>query len=314
MSRKWLYSILLLEFFLLIISPSATLAYQSGRKSTARQQQTRESSARAELVKIQVSVTDQAGNPVTGLKPEDFEIYEDSVRQEIKEFKAGDQTPLSLAIALDVSGSMSRGAFDRAGLLIVEMAKNLGYDDEYALITYNERPRTIQDFTEYYQDILSAMREVGVRGGTAASGYAIDIALRELRLNAKFQKWGILLISTDFEGAGRATLDHILQYRVPVYVVNVGNDKALGGILKGPISRVIKSYVEESGGRFFSASSDNKAPDVGRDLARELRSQYSISYIPTNTNRQGRLRQLKVVLKDKNLKTRTLSSYYEPRY
>jgi len=120
-----------------------------------------------DLVNVTATVTDEDGRFVSGLRREDFSVYEDGKLQDVSHF-SNDRVPVSLGIVLDTSGSMSpdkmsaaRSAIDR---LIYDL---LGKDDELFLVEFATRARLRQDWTTDRGLISRAVREVNATGGTA---------------------------------------------------------------------------------------------------------------------------------------------------
>src|SRR5215510_15277867 len=98
-----------------------------------------------DLVLLNATVTDSSNKYVTGLRPEDFRVWEDKIEQRVDYFSA-ENVPISVGIIFDVSGSMANkltAASAAAGTFL-----NMGDpDDEYFLIQFSDSPRVVQDFT-----------------------------------------------------------------------------------------------------------------------------------------------------------------------
>ena len=120
-----------------------------------------------ELINVTATVTDDEGRFVSGLRQEDFTVYEDGEPQEVTHF-SNERVPVSLGIALDTSGSMTpekmsaaRDAIDR---FIYDL---LGPDDELFFMQFANRPDLIQNWTTDRRRISRAVGSVGAQGGTA---------------------------------------------------------------------------------------------------------------------------------------------------
>lgn len=120
-----------------------------------------------EFVNVTATVTDENGRFVSGLRQEDFTVYEDGQIQEVSHFSS-DRVPVSLGIALDVSGSMSpeklaaaRAAIDRL------IFKLLDPEDELFFVEFATRAHLTQGWTTDRQLISEALRRVNAIGGTA---------------------------------------------------------------------------------------------------------------------------------------------------
>jgi Ca-activated chloride channel family protein len=117
------------------------------------------------LVLIPVHVTTAGGASVTDLKKEDFELYEDGVKQTITHF-AQDDAPVSAGVLLDVSGSM-RNKMAKASEAATEFFKFANAEDEFFLLEFNARPRLSVPFTRDWPGIASAIAAVKPSGMTA---------------------------------------------------------------------------------------------------------------------------------------------------
>ena len=120
-----------------------------------------------DLVNVTATVTDDDGRFVSGLRREDFTVYEDGKLQDVSHF-SNDRVPVSLGLLLDTSGSMSaekmaaaRSAIDR---LIYDL---LDKDDELFLVEFATNARLRQGWTTDRRLISRAVREASAAGGTA---------------------------------------------------------------------------------------------------------------------------------------------------
>ena len=120
-----------------------------------------------DLVNVTATVTDEDGRFVSGLRREDFSVYEDGKLQDVSHF-SNDRVPVSLGIVLDTSGSMSpdkmgaaRSAIDR---LIYDL---LGKEDELFLVEFATNARLRQNWTTDRRLISQAVRDASATGGTA---------------------------------------------------------------------------------------------------------------------------------------------------
>src|SRR5262249_26523447 len=97
------------------------------------------------LVNVTVSVNDKLGRFVTGCTKEDFEIYDDKVKQDIALF-ANEDAPISIGFVYDVSASM-RPFTNRSLAMLKQFFENSHPEDEFCVYAFNNRVRLVQDFT-----------------------------------------------------------------------------------------------------------------------------------------------------------------------
>src|SRR3974377_426436 len=108
-----------------------------------------------ELVTVPVTITDAMNRPVTGLDRDNFQLFENKERQEIKNFSSED-TPVSIGIIMDVSGSM-QNKLDRARVGVREFCDASNPQDEFFMITFSDAPRLATDFTNRPEEVESAL-------------------------------------------------------------------------------------------------------------------------------------------------------------
>src|SRR6478735_12231367 len=143
------------------------------------------------LVLVPVSVTDPMERFVTGLNRDNFEVFEGAKPQRIQHFYSED-TPVSLGIILDVSGSMS-DKLERVRDAVNQLCEVSNPQDEYFMITFADEPRLAVDFTTNPDDIRKELVFAQPKGRTSLLD-AIDQGLRKMK-NAKYGKRALLIIS-----------------------------------------------------------------------------------------------------------------------
>src|SRR2546427_1266017 len=118
-----------------------------------------------DIVNVTVSVTDPYGRFVTGLGKDHFDVFDDKVKQKIAHF-TDDDSPVSLGIVYDVSGSMKEriGRSVKALRRFIETSHN---DDDFFLIAFNDRAKLVQDFTTSGDSILGHLMFANPHGSTA---------------------------------------------------------------------------------------------------------------------------------------------------
>src|SRR5215831_9954249 len=131
-----------------------------------------------ELVTVPVTITDAMNRPVTGLDRDNFQLFENKRPQEIKNFSSED-TPVSIGIILDVSGSM-RNKLERARDAVRQFCDASNPQDEFFLITFSDDPRLATDFTNRSEEIENALLVAQSRGRTSLLD-AIYMGIRKMK-------------------------------------------------------------------------------------------------------------------------------------
>lgn len=173
---------------------------------------------------VTVTVTDQLGNYIPGLRPEDFTIYEDDMPQALTYFNTGQNEPVSLGLVVDMSGSMM-GKVESARRALRRFVTTIHPRDEVFLEAFNQRPIILQDFTDSRALLLQATAALEPRGGTALYDAILD-GLRRVQ-QGHHQKRALIVITDGLDVASVAsrsqTIEAIRQSGVLVYTIGVGN-------------------------------------------------------------------------------------------
>jgi VWFA-related protein len=148
-----------------------------------------------DLVPFEVTVTDKNGNPVRGLKAEDFRVFEDGVERQIDFFepikKTDESRPLSIVFALDVSGSMTTDELARLRDALQSFVKRLAdYNSYFAVMTFGMEVKTLQSFTNRPEKLEKTFEKLlREQDGLSTHAYdAVDDAIRLLNRRRRSNK------------------------------------------------------------------------------------------------------------------------------
>ena len=250
------------------------------------------------LVLVQVSVIDPYNRFVTGLDAEHFEIFEDKKSQKIEHF-SNEDVPLSAGLLFDASGSMS-DKLDKARMAVMQFFRASNPEDEFFLISFNDRPYQASDFTSDESTLQGKLNFTEAKGRTSLLD-AIYLGLHEMR-KAKHSRKVLLIFSDGGDNHSRYNEGDIKkavkESDVQIYAVGIyepySSRSRTPEELAGP--SLLTEIAEMTGGRQFPVENPNDLPDVSRKIARELRSLYVIGYTPTNDARDGKYRKITVQL------------------
>ena len=251
------------------------------------------------LVLINVTVTDPMARLVTGLEKDHFSITEDKTDQEITQFGAED-APISLGIVFDASGSMGH-KMSKAREAVAQFFKTANPDDEFFLVQFNDRPEMMSGFTQRLEEIQNRLTFTQSKGRTALLD-AIYLAINRMK-EASNTKKALLVISDGGDNSSRYTGREIKRLvkeaDVQIYAIGIFEPVSSRGRtpeeLSGP--SLLTEIAEQTGGRQFPVENLNELPDVAARIGIELRNQYVLGYVPTNLNKDGKWRRVKVKLK-----------------
>ena len=248
-----------------------------------------------DFVLVSVTVTDDWNRIVTGLEKENFAVMEGSQVQEVAHFSSED-APISLGVVFDMSGSMSE-KITKAREAVVEFFKTANPQDEFFMITFNDRPELASDFTTSVEDIQGKLVFTVPRGRTALLD-AIYMGLAKMK-DAHNPKKALLIISDGGDNHSRYTENEIKSgvkeadvqiYAIGLFTVNPVQQEEING------PTLLSDVTEVTGGRMFTVRDPNELADVATKIGVELRNQYVLGYRPTNKTRDGHWRKIKVKL------------------
>lgn len=234
------------------------------------------------LVLIPVHVTTAAGSSVAGLKKEDFELFQDGVRQTITHF-AQDDAPVSAGVLLDVSGSMLN-KMAKASEAATEFFKFANPEDEFFLVEFNSRARLTVPFTGDWSGIADRIAAAKPSGMTAMLD-GIHLAIAQMK-HARHTRKALVVVSDGGENFSRRSLrelkDTLIESDVQVFSLGVFDRDYL--VKHTPEERRGPSLLDQvaldTGGRDFPVVSLDALPTIGVEIARELRNQYVLGYSP----------------------------------
>lgn len=269
-----------------------------------------------ELVSLTVTVSD-GSKYMTDLEEEDFEVYEDGVKQDLTFFSRLQQ-PIALAILLDTSNSMEnklRTAQDAA----IGFARQMKPNDTMSVIDFNSQVRIAQTFTSSIPELEGAIRQTSVNGSTSLYN-AIYISLSELkkeraRTAEEIRRQAIVVLSDGDDTSSLVPYEEVLELakrsETAIYAIGL-RQSDMGRPRFKEAEFVLRQLSQETGGRaFFPQGVEELAAIYGR-ISEELSSQYSLAYSSKNPMRDGAWRRIQVRISKPGLTARTRQGYYAP--
>ncbi len=290
----------------------------SGAADRAVHDRGRAFAARLNMVSLVVSVTDAHGRPIVGLERQNFTILEDGKPQELALF-ANESIPLSLAILIDTSTSMER-TLPGARAAAANLLGPLHPGDEAMVAAFTQRYRVLQDFTENLPSVARALDALKANGVTALYD-AVHCSLKEFSEDAKRGevRRRALVVLTDGEDTASLTteeqaLDVARHAGAVVYTIGFGGRSGDASSEPGMrAAHFLTRLARESGGQAYFTSRLADLTGVYASIAEELRTQYTLGYVPSNVRGDGGWRRLAVTTVPPNFVLRHRSGYYGPR-
>jgi len=263
-------------------------------------------SVKVELVELPIVVLDRSDVPVVGLTKDDFTVYEDGQKVDVEGFGTTADLPLSLAIAVDTSGSMM-DVFDSVRRAVRGFADALLEEgDEAVLIRFAWDATVEVAWTDEVSAIKGKLEHFQPDGGTSLH----DAVVRSLeQFRGRRGRQAVVLL-TDGEDTTSRTGWKVAErfahtMRVPIFPIGLGLGKLDFG------SRgVLKELASETGGEAFFPKGVEELPAVYDRIAELLRSQYLLWYPSPSSKPDEEFREIKVEVDRPDLKVQTIRGYY----
>ncbi|MCM3870599.1 MAG: VWA domain-containing protein [Pyrinomonadaceae bacterium] len=248
-----------------------------------------------DLITLTVTVTDTYGRYVSGLSQKAFTILDEKQPQEITYF-SDDDSPVSVGVIFDVSGSMSGDKIKNAREALSKFIQTSHNSDEYFLIAFNSRAQLLLDKTRDGNAVLDKLTFVQTKNNTAlydACYLGVEKVQRGLH-----PKRALLLISDGQDNNSRYTFNELRRLLkesdVVLYGVGILSGGDAGSSLGMEGQGILDELANVSGGKAFFPRSPLEMDDIFEQIALELRHQYSIGYKPSNFSNDGKWRKIKV--------------------
>jgi Ca-activated chloride channel homolog len=271
-----------------------------------------------DLVLLDVTVVDQSNTPIMGLKKEDFSIYEDKVKQSI-ESVSREEVPVSFGLVIDTSGSMKSKlqTVSDASILLIKQMRN---DDEAFIASFKTEAELVQEFTDDKRELEDAIGDLYTSGGTALLD-AIIATADYAQEKGKRRRKALVVVSDGYEknssSKEKEVLEVIKEDEVQVYLVGFIDEEEERGLFgKSPAKKakeLLSRIADDSGGRAYFPKDIGEIPAVAAQIAKDLRTQYVVSYYPSNDKRDGTFRNIQVGVNQvgsRKLIARTRRGYY----
>jgi Ca-activated chloride channel family protein len=247
----------------------------------------------SDLVLLPVSVMDKSGTFVAGLKLQDFQVYEDRRLQELTVFEEGD-TPVTVGLVVDHSRSMGPKLREVASA-VYTFAHSSNPLDEMFVVDFNDdvliELMKGKAFSNDPKELEGALTAVKARGRTALYD-AVSEGLKHLRYGHS-EKKALIIISDGGDNASHLKYSQVLaqarQSLAMIYAIGlVGADDTE----ENP--KLLRKLCNETGGIAYFPQQGDSVAKVSKEIARDLREQYSLGYAPHNIQRTDAFRKIEV--------------------
>ena len=256
--------------------------------------------AEIEVINLNVSITDPRGQYITGLKKEDFAVFEDGVKQDLSIF-ASEDLPISMVLMLDTSASMDEKlvAARAAGKRFV---RTLRAQDDAQVMQFNDRALVLQDFTADHSALEGAFDRTEASGPTALHN-ALYVALKDLaqqKQGGALRRRAIVLLSDGEDTASLVSDEQVLELarktEINIYAISLRprNVPERNRMKFSQAAHLLSALTQDTGGQVHFPNSISELDAVYDRIAEELRTQYSLGYVSSNRRTDGKWRRIVV--------------------
>jgi VWFA-related protein len=321
--------LILIAATILMPRPSWSQAQQSQNSQTTQQQQQGQFKIGVEvnMVNLPVTVRKREGDFIKGLPKSAFHVTEDGEKQEILNF-AQEAVPTHIALVLDISGSVNQewGTIKRSTEKFVE---NLQPDDQFSLVTFNTETHLRMDWgnkTDRLDDVLSS---IYCKDNTNLWD-TIYVVANDLFKEIRDKKAMIIMtdgLDNNSSIAYKDALDAAVHAEAALYVVSktqavredyiyeMHQQGVYAGIPEEAFLQAdlaLRKLAYETGGRVLYPNNFGQLDNIYADVDQELRNQYSLGYISTNTAKDGSYRKIEVAVDSPGAMVAARPGYYAP--
>ena len=257
------------------------------------------------VVSVDVVITDNNGNYMTGLTKENFRILEDGVPQTVSNFESG-QGPFTVVLLAEYS-KLAYGYFlYKATNWAYAFLRQLQPQDWIALASFDTRPHIEVDFTHNPNEIARGLSEMYLPFYSESNLFDAVVDTLDRMKEIKGRK-AILVLASGIDTFSRINLNTVLQRLkendVTIFCVGVAEQafiRSPGNLTYLQAQNQLKTFASMSGGRAWFPRFDGDIPAIMQDVAASLRNQYSLAYTPANTKPDGKYRRIKVELVERD--------------
>jgi VWFA-related protein len=259
--------------------------------------------SQTELVALNITVTDNNGSVVRGLPQQVFTVSEDGKPQPIVQF-ASDPVPLTLAVALDASGSMVGRRFEYAREAVTKLLERLGSEDEIVVFGFNDTPFVLKQWSDSRTAGDMPLNCVAPYGDTALYDTVV-VGLDALH-HSHYRRQALVLVTDGkderasdnmqmwmvqrraLQALERVRRDEALVYAIGVDAPDVRNHQRVD-------AAALRQLTDQSGGATIIVRSDEAVLDAAERIGDELRQQYVIGFAPAHPG-DGKFHKVKITV------------------
>ncbi len=312
---------------------AAVCVFSQQPAAAPAQEETPTFKAEVGVVNVLCSVRNKQGGLVANLGKDDFTVSEDGKPQEIRYFTRESNLPLTIGLLVDVSRSQERLIDDERQAASQFFSQVLGKKDLAFLISFGEEAELLQDYTGSPGLLRKGLDGLKVNGpppqiqpGPVPTVYqprgtilydAVYLAAHD-QLRGQVGRKVLVLITDGNDEGSRLKIEDALtaaqRADAIIYGIDYYDARAYGGFGfgfgGGGGEGVLKRMAEETGGHMFKVDRKHPLSDAFEQIQQEMRTQYSIGYVPANPGANGSFHRIDIRTHDKDMKVQARKGYY----
>ncbi|MGH9360047.1 MAG: VWA domain-containing protein [Terriglobia bacterium] len=267
------------------------------------------------LVNVLFTVTNNKKQLVAGLTKNDFRVFEDNKPQAITFFGQESNLPLRIGILVDTSNSVrERLQFEKQSAIDFLNAVVRPGEDQAFVVAFDVEPQLLQDYTDDVGKLSDAIRQLQAGGGTGlfdALYYACKEKMIYVPAPQPYLRRVLIVLSDGRDNESQHSMDEALAMaqRAEAIIFAISTNRS--GITERG-DQVLKYLAQQTGGRVFFPFQASDLAGAFQQIAKELRSQYSLAYVSTNTAHDGTFRRIRIKPLIKGLHTTARAGYFAP--
>ncbi len=289
-----------------------------------------------DIVNVLCSVRNKSGGLVSNLGKDDFTVFENGQKQDIKYFARETDLPLTVGLLVDVSLSQEN---------LIEIERRAAYQffssvlrpkDLAFLIAFGQDAELLQDYTNSRKLLQSALDQLhangpvgGLQPGPVPTANhprgtilfdSVYLASAD-QLKGQVGRKALVIITDGVDQGSRYKLEDAIKAAqladAIVYGIYYVDPSAYGGGWgswgMAPSDRDLKRLAEDTGGRVLKVDRKHSLEDIFKEIQEEMRSQYALGYSPANTTKDGTFRKIDIKMADKNMRVQARKGYFAVR-
>jgi len=267
--------------------------------------------AEVDLVDIIFTATDKKGQPVRGLKSDDFEIFENKQAQKtlyFSDLNKSNDVPLTIALLIDTSGSVKDKLDYEIATASAFFKEILRPNKDLALIIqFDSEVNLVQDFTQNQRDLLRALNSL--KAGNSTALYDAVFLAADEKLKDEIGRKVIIVITDGADTSSKVRKEEAIERAQKADALIYG----IGVRTEETDFATLRRFADETGGMFFTPHANFKEiQSAFQAIGEELKGQYSLAYVPGNRQKDGAFRAIEIRCKVSGVRIRARKGYYAP--